>query len=383
MDPELGGVLRRAVRRWAVATALLAGLMPGRAIAEPVAEATAAVVFDGWRNLRGGLRRDAFTLVNAQLGAELDAERAVGWRGGAMAVSAIYTLRPAAPEAVVGDLHGLDNKDARSGARLLEAWARQGFPGGYAKLGAIDLNTEFSVNRTGGLFINGAQGLGLETAQLGWGGPSVYPRPRAGFVGALEGRRTWKLGLFTGAPDPDPALRHGAPRLAILETSQVTMSGGRVTAAVWRHSADFGSALTQVSRRTGLGGYLLAEHPLWRGGARQLQGFARIGFADPKTQQVASDLNLGLVLTRPFGGPEGEALGLAVLSAANGGHFRRTGESPARREMVVEATWRRPVGEAIALQPDVQYVIRPGAVRGARDALVIGVRLEAVWRRGF
>jgi hypothetical protein len=37
---------------------------------------------------------------------------------------------------------------------------RQAFPGGYAKAGVIDLNTEFAVNRAGALFINGAHGLG-------------------------------------------------------------------------------------------------------------------------------------------------------------------------------------------------------------------------------
>jgi len=28
-------------------------------------------------------------------------------------------------------------------------------------------------------------------------------------------------------------------------------------------------------------------------------------------------------------------------------------------------------------------VIRPGAVRGARDAVVIGLRIEAAWRAGL
>ncbi|CAN7609291.1 carbohydrate porin [Phenylobacterium sp. LjRoot225] len=370
---------------WGLASVLLfSGLAQG-ADAEPAAQVTAAINLDTWRNLQGGLRRDAFSLANAQLGLELDAEGAVGWRGGAILVSAIVTARPSAPGDVVGDLHGLDNKDAQSGARLLEAWARQAFPGGYAKAGSIDLNTEFSVNRTGVLFINGAQGLGLETAQLGWGGPSVYPRPRAGLMGALEGRRTWKLGLFAGAREADPALRRGQPWLAILEASQETGAGGRVSLGLWRHSAHFGSVLAPVSRHPGVGGYLLVEHPLWRGARRRLDGFARLGLADAKTQQVASDLNLGLVLARPFTDRAGEALGLAVLSSANGDHFRRAHahERPARRETVVEATWRLPIGDRLALQPDVQYVIRPGALRGVGHALVVGLRLEGVWSGGL
>lgn len=376
---------RRVLWRWALASVLLVGSFGARVRAEPVAQVTATVVLDGWRNLQGGRRRDSFALAVGQLGLDLDAERAFGWRGGAVSVSTYYAHRPHAAGDIVGDLHGLDNKDAPTGGRLYEAWARQAFPDGYAKLGIIDLNTEFSVNGTGAVFVNGAQGLGLETAQLGWGGPSVFPRPRAGLVAALEGPRTWKFGLFAGAPDPDPTLRRDTPQLAILQANQEIATGGRVTLGVWRRSAEFGSALTPVSRRPGLGGYLLVEHRLRRAGRRQLDGFVRIGLADPKTQQLASDLHLGLVLSRPFTDREGEVLGLAVLSAANGGHFRRDhqSEGPARRETVVEATYRLPVGESLSLQPDVQYVIRPGAVRGARDAVVIGLRLEAVWRGGL
>lgn len=40
---------------------------------------------------------------------------------------------------------------------------------------------------------------------------------------------------------------------------------------------------------------------------------------------------------------------------------------------MIEATWRVPVHEQLTVQPDLQYVFRPGGLY--RDALVLGLRL--------
>ena len=381
-------MLPRAWRRWGVASAVLFAASAAQADEPPVAQLNAAVAIEGWRNTKGGLRRGSTAHAHAFAGVALDAERALGWRGAEVSVSAIYGHKPRPLGELVGDLHGLDNKDDPGGARLYEAWVRQSLPAGYAKLGLIDLNSEFNVNETGALLVNGAQGLGLEMGQLGWQGPSVHPQPQAGVVLGLAAAGGWKLGVFSGPHGPDaPRQRLSSRSLAILETRRETPGGGRVTLGVWRHSAGYGSTLAALSQRSGAGGYVLVEQPLWRGTQRRLDGFVRFGVADPKTQQIANDLNLGLALARPFAGREGEALALGLVSAADGGHFRRAhaddAAPPAHRETIVELTYRWPLADSVSIQPDVQYVLRPGAVVDRRDALVLGVRLEMAWSRGL
>ena len=46
-------------------------------------------------------------------------------------------------------------------------------------------------------------------------------------------------------------------------------------------------------------------------------------------------------------------------------------------EYALEATWRIPLGEHFALQPDLQYVIHPGTDPTLDDALVFILRVEA------
>jgi len=359
--------------------------LPAKARTAPAGEVSAIVSLDGWRNAQGGARRGSILVAAAQLTLQVDAERAFGWRGASFALAGLYSDKAVASD-LVGDIHTVDNRDAPAGANLYEAWVRQAFAGGYAKAGVIDLNTEFAVNNTGALFINGAQGLGLEMAQLGWRGPSTYPRPRAAAVASLAKGGAWKLGVFSGArADPDAVGRRprGTPTLAVLESAGGLGAHGRLTLGAWRHSANYGSSLAAPGRRAGLGGYGLLEQSLWRGGGRRLDGFLRLGLADPKAQAIASDLAAGLVLASPFVGREGEAAGLAVLRSTAGARFRRLEPAAPRHETVVEATYRLPLGHGLALQPDAQYVIRPGGAPGQRDAVVFGVRLDGAWSRAF
>lgn len=377
-----GGSLR--ILAFAGATVLSAAA--AHAETTPAAEMGVIVALDGWRNLQGGLRRGSVLLVTAQFGMKIDAEQALGWRGATLGLSGSYNDKATVSGELVGDWHGVDNLDASGGIRLFEAWLQQDLPGGYGKVGLVDLNSEFNVNRTAALFINGAHGLGLDMAQLGWGGPSVYPRARAAALVSFGSKAAWKLGLFSGAPAPADQPAQGHPVLAVTEFSREIAAGRKITLGAWVRSADYGNLFGEHARRATGGGYVLVEHRLWSADRRELDGFVRFGAGDAKSEPVASDLNLGLVMARPFLGREGEALGFAVLSSRTSDHFHRKQvdhTTPAPRETVVEATYRLPISQGLAFQPDVQYIARPAAAPSSRDALVIGFRLEGAWRAGL
>jgi carbohydrate-selective porin OprB len=48
-------------------------------------------------------------------------------------------------------------------------------------------------------------------------------------------------------------------------------------------------------------------------------------------------------------------------------------------ETAYELTWRIPIGAHVALQPDVQYVDEPDTNPAIEDALVVMLRVEAVF----
>jgi hypothetical protein len=71
----------------------------------------------------------------------------------------------------------------------------------------------------------------------------------------------------------------------------------------------------------------------------------------------------------------GVTVGRVSLGATAG---RFSHESPLRGwEATLEANYRCPVNDHIALRPDLQWVISPAGRGGGRDALVLGVQIEA------
>jgi porin len=83
----------------------------------------------------------------------------------------------------------------------------------------------------------------------------------------------------------------------------------------------------------------------------------------------------GLIEARPN---DQLGLGLAVVNA--GDPFRFTiadaGGLPARQEVNIELTYYADVTDWLSVQPDLQWIINPGADHTIEDAFVAGLRVQ-------
>ncbi len=88
----------------------------------------------------------------------------------------------------------------------------------------------------------------------------------------------------------------------------------------------------------------------------------------------------GLVFSGLFPALENDELGLAVAVARNGSHFldlQRQDVVPVTgTETTLELTYLLQIGKHLALQPDVQYVMRPGTDPMRKNALAAALRFE-------
>lgn len=358
----------------------------------------AAYTGEAWRNVSGGVRRDGAYLENIDLVATLDAERAFGWSGTTIVVSGLHNNDPTLSDRIVGDIQTVSNIDTDGATRLYEAWVERAFDAGAVKAGLIDLNSELDVNETGALFINSSHGIGPDFSQVGENGPSIFPITGFGAVMRWDysERVQARLAAFEGTVgDPDRPHRttldlegdEGA--LLAGEVTFLPTEASRYLLGVWRHtgrSTDF--ADEQLQRRTeSIGVYGLAEGTLLKSGERSLNGFVRVGVADADVHQVSRYFGAGLVWSGPLlaSAERDEQLGLAVASIANGSAFRRTqaelGSTFDRHETAIELTYRVQALSWLALQPDVQYVINPGADPALDNAWVVGLRFELSWSK--
>lgn len=343
------------------------------------------------RNVEGGLQRQTRYLDNLDLTA--DRQFQVGDEEAEVFVYGLYNNAATFSDTTVGDLQVVSNIDSGEHFRLFEAWYRQTFADrrGAFKLGLIDLNTEFDAIEAAGLFVNSSHGIGIDFSQSGENGPSIFPTTSLALTLAFGVSDDWnlRLGAFDAVPgDPNRprrmtmSLNDGV--LAVAEVEYVGFEHSRLVLGGWYYSDDSPRLLDAgASTAHNQGTYLFAERALARESGSDEQGldaWLRFGGARTSVNQTGRYLGAGLVYTGLLPGRDADQLGIAVASAFNGDTFRRVrraADAPVdRAEIDVELTYRMPIGDWLTIQPDVQYIVNPGAVGELDNALVLGLRFE-------
>ena len=391
-----------------IATIACLGGMPVEGSASPDAaaapyELSALYTADALWNVHGGLQEGSAYLDYIELAAGVDAGRALGWDGVTLFASAFRRNDPTFSERYVGDSLVVSNIDASSPMQFLEAWAEWAFDAagpGSLRLGLYDLSSEFDVLDSRGIFLNSAYGTGLDIAQTGLNGPSLYP------VTALGARLAWapherlllKTAVLDGVPG-DPGER-GRSRLHVSSSEgalwivEATGGGERLWAGAgyWRYTTDFPDIEDAdddaMTRNDNAGGYVMLEiAPAPAAGPEEPRwlGFVRAGMAEERINVFDRFYSAGVVLHSAWPGQHGSDLGLAASEARVGSGYRRqraaAGLATDACERNVELTWRFPIGKHAAVQPDVQYVQNPSGDPAIADAWVVGMRIELYWSR--
>lgn len=411
-----------------VAAALAGGLPAGGpapvAAQEGLAaavEADAAYTADLVANARGGVETGVVGLGNLDLTARVDLEELAGLRGTSLFVY-VLANHGEEPSAYVGDAQTLSNIEAPSAVRLYEAWVEKDFRGPRLSLlfGLYDLNSEFDVLESAGLFVNSSFGIGAEFAASCLNGPSIFPVTSLGL--RVKWRPTSSLylqGTVLDGVAGDPA-RPGetAVRLSTREGALLAGEVGwilrregdeddggprhrthgpvgrraspdgiraKVAVGLWDYTRESTSLDPDAGGRrveSRPGAYLLGEWKATDGAddpSRGLTLSARVGVADPRTNRFVSYTGAAAVYRGLLPGRPADELGVGVAAAHNGNPFlearRAEGRPAARTETAVELTYRIQ-GERWALQPDLQWVVNPGTDPTLDAALAAGVRAE-------
>lgn len=360
-------------------------------------QASSAIAFSGGYTVdvagvvSGGLAKRGRALDDLQIGADVDFDKAVGWKGGRAHVL-LLNNSGAMPNDDAGTLQGVNNIEvSRQRARLFEAWVEQGFGDKASVLiGLYDLNSEFYANDSAGLLLAPAFGIGSELAATGPNGPSIFPST------ALSARVRWTPNehVYTQAAvinadagvlgDPGgicTRFEHG-----LLTIAEAGWQGrGKVAIGAWRYTkkqADIRDLTPEgyPAARTAQGAYVLLERQLSgqdEDAARKTTAFARLGLSDGDTTAFRGGWQAGLLVERVFESRPDSAFSIGVNQAFLTGKFRANaldeGQHLTRAESAVEVTYSDKVGP-VTIQPDLQYIRNPGADGGVGHALVATMR---------
>lgn len=383
----------------ALPVALVTGTGAVRA-ADPASGITfdAAYIAEPARNMSGGLQTGGTYLDNLDLSLSADRGSIFGIPGLSGLLYVLYNSDNDFNEKYVGDAQLASNIDGASGFRLYEAWLDWA-PGEAeafsARFGLYDVNTEFDVTETAGLFLNGAHGMGTDFGQTGENGPSIYPVTSLGLRLKVTGASgTYgQLAVLDGvAGDPDDPesnridLSSDDGALLVAEGGYSGGAWRKLAIGLWRYTANFdelngtepsGAPATSNGNQ---GWYAIADRTLWTGDGPTLAGFLRIGQAEDTFNTFDGYLGAGAVLTGFWSARPDDTLGLGVANAFTGDDYqdaqKLAGASTDSEETAIELTYLAPVTDWLTIQPDIQYAINPGVNPELDNALVILLRFE-------
>ena len=341
---------------------------------------------DAWRNFSGGAQTGNRVLDNLDVKLTVDGDKALKLPG---TTFFLYFLNNngGRPNDLVGSNAGVDNIEvpARS-FKLYEAWAQKEFYDGKISVlaGLHDLNSEFYVTDTSGLFLNPTYGIGTEMSGTGDNGPSIFPYTSAAIRLAVHPTKITyvQTAIFDGVPgDPnDPRGTHVAfhskdGALAIAEAGIKDDSIGHFAGGLWKYTAARPDQLTPTSESNTQGGYLLADKSVYKVGDHNINAFARLGFTNGKVYQYKNSWSLGFVFSGFVLSRKDGQIGLALSRSNNSPDFMAANSPVERGETQLELTYKDMITPWLSLQPDFQYTVNPGTDPTLSNAWTIGARL--------
>lgn len=386
-----------------------------------------------WANIGGGLRQGSTYDGLTTVGLKLDLDRLAGLPH-TIAFASAYQIHGRGPTAnLVGNLQVVSNLEATRATRLYDAWLETGFFDERLNLriGQEGVNDEFMLSSCAATFLNASFGFPAVAATvLPSGGPN-FPLSTP-FIRAKVslGRGFTVLGaVFNGDPAPtgtgDPQIRDPSGTTFRLNGHAVIIGElwysppDEVLPATyklggWMHTARFASPLLDsngvslanpnssgVPReyRHDFGVYAMADWALWQPNGTEDQvigAFAQVMLAPQDRNVSQMSITAGVNWKGPLPGRLDDVAGLAVAVEGIGAPARAysrdliafggTGPVYSSTETVIEATYTLQATPWLTLQPDVQYVINPGASipsslapRPLRDDIIAGLRATVVF----
>lgn len=342
----------------------------------------------------GGRERGAVHTVLYSLGIETDTAEAGLWEDGTFVVNLVgITGGPIYQK--VGDFQFTSNIDAlgQDTFNLYEAWYEHSFFDGALTWlnGMHDYNSEFYALDYGAVLLNASFGFGIELSQTG---NSTYP------VTGLASRVRYQptdnsyamFAVYDGIPGSprnpkgthvhlrkDDGLFYAA-EVGITSTEEETPTDYyKIALGGWYRTTNY-TDYRDIERSSNGGGYIIGERKLFaeEDTSQGLGAFFQIGATQGDRNVMGQYLGLGLHYTGLIPCRDGDVFAIGMAHARRGTSYKEVDSNLTKTETTFEWSYRADIGHGIAIQPDIQYVINPGASEELDNALVLTARIEVM-----
>lgn len=348
-----------------------------------------AYTADVMGNVSGGIKNGARALDNLDIVFNFDGEKLFGSEGTSASIYLINNNGGHPDADLTGSAQGIDNIEVSDAAgRVYEAWIQQNFFDDALSIraGLYDLNSEFYVTDSSGLFLHSTYGIGTDFSQSGVNGPSIFPvTSLAARVLVQPSDQFYFQTAVLDAVPGDPNNVHGThidlrdnEGALIAAEAGFTPEGGKVAIGGWYYT-ERAPDLVGAGMHHNQGAYIIGEHVLTHeeGSDDQgLTGFARFGIADDSVNQFDYAWSTGLVYTGLIPGRDEGQLGFGIAGAHNSDDYITSSGPADSNEIALELTYADNITPWLSVQPDVQYIVNPGTDPSLENALAVGARIS-------
>jgi len=333
--------------------------------------------------------------------AELDTSAADLWSNGLFAFNAMLTFgtgEGSTSSDIIGDFHGVSGTDAGdNGFKIYQFYYQHTFPHSHSSFiaGIHDVNNDFYVAEYAGLFVNGTFGFGAAIGEAA--GPSSYPSTSFGirYKVELTPKSYFQVAAYDGEPGEvteliDTSFDKNGGVFMITEVGLLNGEPGnnqgyyKVGVGGWYIDKDMNTFGLEdgeegASSIPGTGGmYFLAETSI----GKSVGLFLKAGRADGDSNRYSQFYAGGINYTGLIPRRDDDIIGFGIVHSRQSATFMDLGEN--RNTMFVgefayEFTYAAQIYDWLMVQPDFQYVLQPSMDPNNGNAVVLGIRLEAVY----
>jgi porin len=360
-------------------------------------------------NPTGGFKQGVVESGLLSLALDADMAKLTGWSGGgALHANCFYLYGPNLDAQDVGDITTISNITGYNTFRMQELWYQQPFWQQKAslKLGLIAIDTEFFTSNTSALFINSTFGAFSFISLNDPFNAPIYPIASPGVRLNIKPSDDFyvQAGVFEGNNGSQTQNKNGfdfrfngASGVLIMSEAGYLLNQGandkglagtyKVGAFVHTGQFDSWDSQTQnalnssplVERTPDYGIYGIIDQQVYKTDSQCISAFLRGGYAPSQMNVVEPYLDGGVNLTGIVPGRDKDVFCFAASRTWISGAFDQfnqaiNGAAHSTEETVVEATYRAQITPWWTLQPDIQYIIQPGATTIAHNALILGAR---------
>ena len=343
---------------------------------------------------------------NLNLPLTVDLEKAAGWRGALLHANVFWLTGRSLSQDSVHDLANVSNIAAYPTVRLQELWLQQNFWNQRAsvKIGALAVDNDFFTATSSALFINSSFGtFALIAANLP--SPPIYPvaAPAVRFSVQPDPHFYFQAGIFDGDSgaqdqnkngvqfhfsDGDGALIFSEIGFNFHPDADEKTLAGSVKLGSFVHTKHVPTWASRLAGDEGgtmnYGFYAVAEHELFKCGAKKITAFARGGLAPAERNVIGHFFDVGFNFTGFLPGRANDVAGIAFARPSFTSGFSKyqqsvNGSAAFDSENVLELTYRAQLTPWWTLQPDFQLILTPGGESKSENAVVLGLRTSLLF----